>query len=47
MTRYYATIKHDNGIVTLLVTAPNKEQAIKAICEAEGCPECAITEITE
>ena len=46
MRTYYATIKHDNGIITLIVHARNKQQAIRAICEVEGCPESAITEIT-
>jgi hypothetical protein len=43
---YYATIKHDNGIINFHIKARNKEEAIKAICEVEGCPACAITEIT-
>ena len=36
MNTYYATIKHDNGITTLIVKARSKELAIKAICEVEA-----------
>ncbi len=45
MRTYYATIKHDYGIILFIVHARNKQQAIKAICGIENCPESAITEI--
>lgn len=45
MNTYYASIVHDYGIVSLIIHAHTKELAIKAICDIEGCPEWAITEI--
>ncbi len=46
METYTATVKHDNGTVTLKVVSLNgKQGAIEQITIVEGCPECAIVDI--
>lgn len=44
---FQVTVKHDAGKVKIRTAATDKEAAIKIICNAEGCPECAIIKIVE
>lgn len=45
MKAYILTIKHDNGSFKLRVNAENESTAIIKACNAENCPEGAITKI--
>lgn len=45
MTKYVATLQHDNGKTKLHVTATDEATAIDMIMKAEGCPRCAIIAI--
>ena len=39
---YRATVMHDTGKLNISVCASTKARAINMICEAEGCPPCAV-----
>jgi len=48
METYKATLKHDNGIITLTVVSLSGMQgALQQITTVEGCPECAIEDIVK
>jgi len=36
-------LKHDNGITVIKTTATSVKAAKQKICEAEGCPESALS----
>jgi len=38
-------LKHDNGSVIIQVISTGLKEAIKMVCDAEGCPERAIRAI--
>jgi len=42
MNIYKLTIKHDSGKINIITTAIDPDTAKFKVCEAEGCPPCAI-----
>ena len=45
--KFLATLKHDDGIVKLIVTAGSIEQAIQSLCRRELCPSRSIISIKQ
>lgn len=45
MNKYIFTLKHDNGVFKITVTATDITSAIQIFLKAEGCPEQAINNI--
>lgn len=45
MNRYRLTLKHDNGTVTLNVSASSEDAAITQVMTVELCPRSAIQRI--
>lgn len=45
MNTYIITLKHDSGKTKLITNADNEAQAVKLVCDAEGCPPHAIIKI--
>lgn len=43
---YKCFIKHDNGTIVLKVIATSVGNAIRIVCNAEGCPEQAVYKVT-
>jgi hypothetical protein len=43
MNTYKLTLNHDNGKTKVKVKAETLDKAIIMVCEAEGCPVCAVT----
>lgn len=43
--KYRVTVKHDRGLITLIVWAQNTGGAIRTVMAAEGCPRGAIVRI--
>lgn len=46
MRQYLVTLRHDGGIVRILVTATSKEAAIQIARVCERCPRRAIVSVT-
>jgi hypothetical protein len=44
---YRATLHHDHGSISMLVTSNSEASAIKQIMAVENCPRCAIVAIKE
>jgi hypothetical protein len=47
ISKYFATVEHDDGVVSIGLTASSKEAAIKSICIAENCPQSAVIEVVK
>ena len=45
LNTYLLKLKHDNGIMSLYITAYNKDTAIHIAMESEACPRRAIFSI--
>lgn len=45
MNRYRLTLKHDSGLVRIIVSAPSKSAACLMVCNSENCPMRAILRI--
>ena len=45
--KYKATLNHDNGRFSIVLSAKDKDSAIKQICNAEKCPKSAIFRIIQ
>ena len=45
--KYQVSLKHDNGKIRITTVATSKQSAIDMIMKAEGCPECAISNVNE
>lgn len=43
MNTYKLTLTHDKGKTKVRVMAETLDKAISQVCEAEGCPPCAVT----
>lgn len=43
---YRCWVKHDRGTTVLKVMATSVGDAIRKVCEAEGCPESAVFKVT-
>lgn len=46
MKWYKCHVKHDKGTIRIKVFAASVGDAIRKVCSAEGCPECAIFKVT-
>jgi len=47
MNKYRVTLKHDSGLIRIIVHAPSKSAASLMVCSAEDCPPRAIREIKQ
>jgi len=46
MNQYQVKVKHDKGIINFTISAGSFQSARQNIMKAEGCPECAIVQVT-